>query len=194
MITFETIKGDITKIKADCSVNAANTIMMGGDGVDGALHRAAGKQLKNYIEMTYRSGLEPNEPAVKTGQVIHTPSFGLQDICHSIFHVAGPDCRILDEDQAFDSLVETYKNIAITIMKWNDHYLQTNDREKLINEITIPAISTGIYGMEALMSSCVAITTLNEILGDYERKVKVIFVLFNDYLKKIYDKVLFYSE
>ncbi|CAN0913190.1 Macro domain-containing protein XCC3184 [Linum grandiflorum] len=159
-------KGDITQWfvdrSSDAIVNPANGRMLGGGGADGAIHRAAGPELREacFKVPELRPGLR-----CPTGQARITPGFKLP--ASHVIHTVGP---IYDEDanpQA--SLKNAYKNSLIVA------------RDSNIKYVAFPAISCGIYGYPFEEAASVAISTIKEFANDFK---EVYFVLFAD---DIYD-------
>lgn len=117
------VLGDITKLKVECIVNAANETLLGGGGVDGAIHRAAGPRLK--AECRALGGC-------KTGQAKITNGYNLP--ATYIIHTVGPIYGEEPEKKQAHQLAECYKNSLDLARKHNIH------------TIAFPSISTGIYG------------------------------------------------
>jgi O-acetyl-ADP-ribose deacetylase (regulator of RNase III) len=139
---IQLIKGDIITFHGDVIVNAANTFLIPGGGVDGAIHRAAGPQL--YEELKHYGSLATGHALLTIGYLLRTPY---------IIHAVGPiwdDYE--DKEHAKDALVKTYHSIFELVDK---HHF---------NHIAIPNISTGVYGFpKPLAASLVIETTLNWI-------------------------------
>ncbi len=156
------IQGDITQQKVDAIVNAANTGLRGGGGVDGAIHRAAGPQLD--IACRKLNGC-------KTGQAKTTPGFNLP--AKYIIHTPGPVWRNGNHGEA-SLLASCYRQCLIQAQ---DHYCQS---------IAFPSISTGIYGFPLNKAVQIAIKTVK----DFEPKCHVIFVCFDAVTYRTYQKAL----
>ncbi len=118
------VRGSITDQDTDAIVNAANTAMRGGGGVDGAIHGAAGPELVSELHRVAPNGAQ-------TAQVVVTPGFRLP--ARYVLHVAGPVWRGGDNGEA-DELAACYRNA-----------IQEAERLELTS-IAFPSISTGIYG------------------------------------------------
>jgi len=163
---IEIQKGDITKLKVDAIVNAANTILLGGGGVDGAIHRAAGPELLQ--ECVTLGGCPTGEAKI---------TLGYQLLARYVIHTAGPvwNGGTANED---DLLANCYKN-SLKIATENG-----------IKSIAFPAISTGIYRFPLERAVKIAINQTKSFLQNNSIPEKVIFVCFdnstyNTYLKMI---------
>ena len=152
------IKGDITKIdQVDAIVNAANSSLLGGGGVDGAIHRAAGQDL--LFECRLLGGC-------KTGQAKITKGYRLS--CKHIIHTVGPVWNGGSHNEE-ELLANCYKNSLELAMK------------NQIRTIAFPSISTGIYAFPVDRAAKIAVSTVNQFLkenpGQFE---EVLWVLFDD--------------
>lgn len=133
MIRFE--NGNIVNLRVDAIVNAANSSLLGGGGVDGAIHRAAGPELKEACR--------PLAPC-PTGEVRVTDGFGLSPAL--IFHTVGPVWKGGQNDEAA-LLRACYKNCI------------AEARKRELKSIAFPAISTGAYGFPAVRAAHIAVDT-----------------------------------
>jgi len=156
----EIFQGDITKIKADAIVNAANSSLLGGGGVDGAIHRAAGPGL---LEECGKLG------GCKTGEATVTRAYDLP--CSIVVHTVGPVWRGgsygeegLLESCYIKSIEAALKGGALTI--------------------AFPCISTGRYGYPLEKAAVIACNAAKKMLDKYPELNKVYFICFNgeDYI------------
>lgn len=163
---IELHKGDITKLHIDAIVNAANNSLLGGGGVDGAIHRAAGPEL---LEYNRKLG------GCKTGEVKISPGFKLP--AKYIIHTVGPIWQggKFKEDEL---LANCYRNSLKLAVK--------NE----IKTIAFPAISTGVYGFPIERATKIAINEVKSFLENDELIEKVIFVCFDDRTYEVYEKLL----
>lgn len=162
---IETILGDITKIDAvEAIVNAANSSLLGGGGVDGAIHRAAGKELLFECRMLH---------GCKTGQAKITRGYQLP--CQHIIHTVGPVWNGGNKREE-ELLSECYTNSLALAMS------------RGIRSIAFPSISTGIYRFPVDKAARVAVTAVWEFLQLYEDAFdRVVWVLFDENTKEVYD-------
>lgn len=160
--------GDITKECVDAIVNAANTTLLGGGGVDGAIHRAAGPQLLEECR-TLRG--------CSTGEAKITRGYNLP--AKYVIHTPGPIWGGGSGDE--DSLLEScYRNCLALAIKHN------------VETIAFPSISTGVYRFPVERASRIAIKTVGDLLSENTRIQRVVFVCFD---KRTYDAyVSSYSE
>ena len=161
---IELIQGDITKLKVDAIVNAANCSLLGGGGVDGAIHRAAGPQL---LEECRKFG------GCRTGEAVITDSYNLP--ARRVIHTPGPVWHSGNSNEA-ELLADCYRNS-----------LMLADEENLTS-IAFPCISTGVYGYPKDEAAEIAISTVRE--WDSEFPVMVIFCVFSQLDFEIYQKKL----
>lgn len=133
-------QGDITQLPVDAIVNAANPSLLGGGGVDGAIHKAAGPDLKQYC-----AGLG----GCNTGEAKLSPGFNLPS--QYVVHTVGPVWHGGGENEA-KLLAQCYQNSLLLA-----------DREGIVS-IAFPAISCGVYGYPAKEAAEVAVTALNAAL------------------------------
>jgi len=154
---IEIVRGDITALNVDAIVNAANERMLGGGGVDGAIHEAAGSQL-------YEACLAVPEvrPGVRcpTGQSRITPGFNLP--ARYVIHTVGPVWRGGGNGEA-ELLASCYQS-ALTLAR--QHHLRS---------IAFPAISCGVYGYPLDEAAAIAVRETSANLASFDRLVLVAF-------------------
>ncbi|XP_011299888.1 O-acetyl-ADP-ribose deacetylase MACROD2 isoform X2 [Fopius arisanus] len=155
-------QGDITSLEIDAIVNAANSSLMGGGGVDGAIHRAAGPNLKK--ECATLNGCSVGEAKITGGYKLPAKH---------IIHTVGP------RGEKPEKLRECYRNC---LQLATDNGLKT---------IAFPCISTGVYGYPQKPAAEIAINTVKTFLEENREKVdRVIFCLFLQTDKDIYEELL----
>ncbi len=156
--------GDITREDADAIVNAANTSLLGGGGVDGAIHRAAGPSLLSACREV-RKTLYPD--GLPTGEAVATPGGNLR--AKFVIHTAGPVWGAHAGGER-DLLASCYaKALAIAA-------------EKQLATVAFPAISTGVYGFPREAAAAVASRAIGDFLSQHElpREVRLVFFVEDD--------------
>lgn len=163
---IELIKGSIVTLEADAIVNAANNSLLGGGGVDGAIHNAAGPDL--LVECRALNGCE-------TGQSKLTLGYRLK--AKYIFHTVGPVWHggLNDENLLLASCYQTTLALA---------------KDKKIRTIAFPGISTGVYGFPKDLAALIAVTETKRFLSKNSLPEKVIFVAYNDDSYETYRRLL----
>ena len=163
---IEIIEGDITKLKVDAIVNAANTSLLGGGGVDGAIHRAAGSELLK--ECRKLNGC-------KTGEAKITKGYNLP--AKYVIHTVGPVWfrGINNEDELLSNCYKNSLNLAV---------------EYKIKTIAFPSISTGVYSFPFERAGNIAVNTVRKYLEKENSIDKVIFVCFGAEAFEIYKKII----
>ncbi len=165
---IDLILGDITTIEIDAIVNAANTSLLGGGGVDGAIHRAGGKQiLEDCIKIRNRQG------GCKVGEAVITSAGNLN--AKKVIHTVGPRWNN-GESQEEEKLEKCYQN-CLKIAGENN-----------IKSIAFPNISTGIYKFPKEKAASIAIETIKSNVNT--QLEKVVFVCYDKESYEIYDRKL----
>lgn len=162
---IKTVKGDITKITdAQAIVNAANSSLLGGGGVDGAIHRAAGPEL--LFECRLLGGC-------KTGQAKITKGYNLP--CDYVIHTVGPVWNGGSKNEE-ELLANCYYNSMKVAM------------DNGIRSIAFPSISTGIYHFPVKLAAQIAVKTVKRFLDENKDSFDLVeWVLFDDYTEKVYE-------
>ena len=161
------IKGDITKLEVDAIVNAANHTLLGGGGVDGAIHRAAGREL--YEECETLGGCRTGEAKITKGYKLPA---------RHVIHTVGP---IYGRENGREPqlLANCYRN-SLRIAA--GHNLKT---------VAFPNISTGVYGYPIMEASRIAVNTVRKFLEEEPHQIeKVYFVSFSDHDLGVYKNLL----
>ena len=167
------VKGDITTLAVDAIVNAANQVMLGGGGVDGAIHRAAGREL-------YEACLKVPEvrPGVRcpTGEARITPGFKL--LAKFVIHTVGPVYRDGLHGEP-EKLAACYRNsLALAA-------------ENGCKSIAFPCISTGVYGYPKEEAAKIAVREVREFLAAKNaEEMDVIFCCFSERDMKVYQVIV----
>ena len=162
---IELYRGDITKLNVDAIVNAANNSLLGGGGVDGAIHRAAGKELLEECRLLN---------GCATGDAKITKGYNLP--VKYVIHTVGPIWSGREDDALL--LQNCYrKSLDLAV-------------EKNLKSIAFPNISTGIYRFPKTDAADIAIEAVYKFLNQNNFIEKVIFVVFDDENYQIYKKKL----
>ena len=154
---IELVQGDITRQQADVIVNAANSELAGGGGVDGAIHRAAGPKIMDETRKNYPEGC-PTGHAVATG----AGSLAAQHI----FHAVGPIWQGGHKDEPALLAAAYVKCLELAIKKNCD-------------SVAFPAISTGVYGYPIDLAAETSLTATREFLREQGKPGLVKFILFD---------------
>jgi O-acetyl-ADP-ribose deacetylase (regulator of RNase III) len=159
---IEIARGDITKLEVDAIVNAANMTLLGGGGVDGAIHRAAGSEL--LAECRALLGCEPGEAKITRGYRLPA---------RFVIHTVGPIWRGGKHGEP-ETLANCYQNSLQLAV------------ENGIKTIAFPAISCGAYGYPIQAAARIAMDTTHEFLANTDELDKVIFVLWDQDIYEAY--------
>ncbi|OQX25016.1 MAG: O-acetyl-ADP-ribose deacetylase [Desulfobacteraceae bacterium IS3] len=162
---MEIVQGDITKLTADAIVNAANNSLLGGGGVDGAIHRAAGPRL--LAECRTLGGCPTGEARITKGYDLPATY---------VIHTAGPIYSGTAQDSRL--LASCYKN-SLKLAA-----------EKHLASVAFPAVSCGVYGYPIKEACKIAVDTTAAFLKENSSVKKVIFVLFSAEHCEIYKDYL----
>jgi len=163
---IETALGDITEQRVDAIVNAANSSLLGGGGVDGAIHRAAGPEL--LAECRLLGGCEPGQ-AKATG--------GHRLAARHVIHTVGPVWHGGGAGEP-ETLAACHRN-AVALAA-----------ELGCRTVAFPAISTGVYGYPVELAAGVAVTATAEALGAQDTVELVRFVLFDEQTRAAFDAAM----
>ena len=166
MAVIEVLQGDITKLEVDAIVNAANRSLLGGGGVDGAIHRAAGRSLLE--ECRTLNGCE-------TGQSKITKGYNLP--AKYVIHTVGPVWSGGNKQER--ELLKSCYYTALELARKNN-----------IKTIAFPSVSCGVYRFPIEEACQIAIRTVKEYLNNYDGFEKVIFINPSKDIVEIYEKIL----
>jgi O-acetyl-ADP-ribose deacetylase len=164
------LKGDITKVKTEAIVNAANSSLLGGGGVDGAIHRAAGPEL---LEACQR--IRAKQGGCNTGEAVITTAGNLP--ASYVIHTVGPVWQGGNKNEP-ELLANCYRNSLNLAVENN------------IKSIAFPNISTGVYGYPKNKAAEIAIETVTGFLTKNNLPDEVIFVVFDEENYQLYEKIL----
>jgi len=166
MAKVELVEGDITVLAVDGIVNAANNALLGGGGVDGAIHAAAGPEL--LAECRTLGGCKTGEAKISKGYRLPA---------RFVIHTVGPVWRGGDHHEA-ELLASCYRN-CFRLAK-----------ERHLATLAFPAVSTGVYGFPRAAAAEIAIREIHAALAANPGLVKVILVCFNRETRKAYERAL----
>jgi len=163
---IDIIQGDITKLDVDAIVNAANTTLLGGGGVDGAIHRSAGPEL--LAECRTLGGCRPGEAKITRGYRLPA---------RFVIHTVGPVWSGGNHHEP-ETLANCYRN-SLKLAG-----------EKGIKTIAFPAISCGAYGYPIPKAAQIAVKTTRDFLATDDRIDKVAFALWDKHSYNSYDELV----
>ena len=159
---IDIVHGDITRLDVDAIVNAANTTLLGGGGVDGAIHRAAGPEL--LAECQTLGGCQPGEAKLTRGYNLSA---------RFVIHTVGPFWTGGGRGEA-EILANCYHNsLQIAV-------------ENKIRTIAFPAISCGAYRFPILNAAKIAVATTREFLANNDKIDNLIFALWSEDIREVY--------
>jgi O-acetyl-ADP-ribose deacetylase (regulator of RNase III) len=164
------IQGDITEQSTDAIVNAANSSLMGGGGVDGAIHRAGGPDILDECrQIVSRQGRLP------TGQATITTGGKLK--ARHVIHTVGPVWHGGNSGEP-ELLASSYRQ-SMSVAVANG-----------LKSVSFPSISTGVFGYPVILAAGVAFKTVSDFLHQEESIEEVVFVLFDDATYQAYAQAL----
>lgn len=170
MGSIELLRGDITKIKMDCIVNAANASLLGGRGIDGSIHRAGGNAILEECQK-----IRAKQGGCKVGEAVVTKAGSLP--AKYVIHTVGPTWNDGKSDEV-EKLISCYFESLKLADSLGAH------------SIAFPNISTGIYKFPKERAAEIAIATLLEMRGRLKSVNEVIFICFDEENYTIYEKKL----
>lgn len=170
MAIIKVIQGDITKVRVDAIVNAANSSLLGGGGVDGAIHRAGGEAiLRECMEIRARQG------GCETGEAVITTAGKLP--AKFVIHTVGPvwNGGKNNEEALLASAYSNSLKLAV---------------ENRVKTIAFPNISTGVYRFPKRRAAEIAVGTVKEFLSGNDAIKEVVFVCFDEENFKICNELI----
>ena len=166
MERFSIVKGDIVKAKTDAIVNAANTSLLGGGGVDGAIHRAAGRELLEECETL--GGCKTEEAKITRGYKLKA---------RYVIHTPGPIWRGGKWGEE-ELLANCYRNSLRLAEEYG------------VKTIAFPSISTGVYRFPVELAAEIAVREIMGYLQEHPEMEQVTMICFDDDTKSVYLKAL----
>ena len=167
---MQIVQGDITKLAVDAIVNAANQMMLGGGGVDGAIHRAAGEELFDACLKVPEVRPDVRCP---TGEARITPGFRLP--AKFVVHTVGPVYRDGQHGES-EKLANCYRNSLALAVKNG------------CKSVAFPCISTGVYGYPIEDAAKIAVREAKAFLAAHD--IEIVFCCFSERDAKIYEAIL----
>jgi O-acetyl-ADP-ribose deacetylase (regulator of RNase III) len=169
-VMLEVIQGDITKIQVDAIVNAANTSLLGGGGVDGAIHRTGGKAILEECQK-----IRSKQGGCKVGEAVITTAGKLP--AKFVIHTVGPVWNNGKNDEASLLSSAYFNSLKLAL-------------DNQVQSISFPNISTGIYKFPKEKAAKIAIQTVSDFLTTTDKIERIIFVCYDDENYKIYSELL----
>lgn len=157
---IQLIRGDITKVKADAIVNAANSSLLGGGGVDGAIHRVGGKKILEECQK-----IRDRQGGCETGQAVITTAGNLP--ARFVIHTVGPVWNGGTKDER-QKLADCYRHSLELTIRYD------------CKTIAFPSISTGIYRFPKDLAAEIALQTITDFLEIHSQMEQVLLVSFTD--------------
>jgi|SRR5690554_222190 len=167
---IKVIKGDITKLEVDAIVNAANTSLLGGSGVDGAIHKIGGKEILDECQK-----IRNKQGGCKVGNAVITSAGKLP--AKFVIHTVGPvwNNGINNEEHLLSLAYLNSLKLAL---------------ENKVRSLSFPNISTGIYKFPKEKAAKIAIKTVSDFLDETNFIEEILFVCFDDENYKIYSDLI----
>ena len=167
---IQVLKGDITKVKVEAIVNAANTSLLGGGGVDGAIHKAGGKTILEDCQKIRRK-----QGGCKVGEAVITTAGKLP--AKFVIHTVGPVWNNGKSNEETLLATAYFNSLKLAL-------------DNQVLSISFPNISTGIYKFPKEKAAKIAIQTVSDFLASTDKIKKIIFVCYDDENYNIYNKLL----
>ena len=169
---LQIVRSDITTLRVDAIVNAANETLLGGGGVDGAIHRAAGPELLAACRLLPQ--IRPNVRC-PTGEARLTDGFELP--ATFVIHTVGPVWHGGSREES-EKLASCYRESLRLAM------------ENCVRTLAFPAISCGVYGYPPRAAALVAVQSTREFVANNDAIEKILFVCFNEEIEHAYREAL----